>query len=81
MSDAQTAYALALQFGLMEDAEQRAYAGERLARLVSRTGPYSHPAECKAGALQGHAAMPSRYQMTPPWASVLNRGVTSEVHL
>ncbi|TMD59189.1 MAG: alpha-L-rhamnosidase, partial [Chloroflexi bacterium] len=38
LSDAETAYALALQFGLLRDAEQRRHAGERLAALVRESG-------------------------------------------
>ncbi|HEY7801043.1 MAG TPA: alpha-L-rhamnosidase C-terminal domain-containing protein, partial [Dehalococcoidia bacterium] len=38
VSDTQTAYALALRFGLLETAEQRQRAGRRLASLVRRNG-------------------------------------------
>ena len=38
MSDSETAYALALQFGLLQNAEQRQHAGERLAALVRSSG-------------------------------------------
>jgi alpha-L-rhamnosidase len=38
VSDTPTAYALALQFGLLKDAEQRQHAGERLAALVRDNG-------------------------------------------
>jgi alpha-L-rhamnosidase len=38
MSDATTAYALALQFGLLPTDEQRAHAGRRLAALVEESG-------------------------------------------
>lgn len=38
LSDAPTVYALALQFGLLADAEQRRRAGERLATLVRNNG-------------------------------------------
>ncbi len=38
LSDTTTAYALALQFGLLKHAEQRQHAGERLAQLVSESG-------------------------------------------
>ena len=37
-SDSATAYALALQFGLLQDAEQRRHAGARLAALVRSSG-------------------------------------------
>jgi alpha-L-rhamnosidase len=38
VSDSQTAYALALRFGLLRDAEQRSLAGERLVSLVRAAG-------------------------------------------
>ncbi|MFL5658220.1 MAG: family 78 glycoside hydrolase catalytic domain [Ktedonobacteraceae bacterium] len=38
LSDSGTAYALALQFGLLPDADQRRHAGERLAALVRESG-------------------------------------------
>ena len=38
LSDAETAYALALQFGLLKSAEQRHHAGERLVELVRSHG-------------------------------------------
>jgi len=38
LSDSETAYALALQFGLLQDAKQRRRAGERLAALVRNSG-------------------------------------------
>lgn len=38
LSDAQTAYALALEFGLLPTAEQRQHAAERLGALVSANG-------------------------------------------
>jgi alpha-L-rhamnosidase len=38
MSDAETAYALALQFALLPTAEQRDHAGKRLAALVRKSG-------------------------------------------
>jgi len=38
LSDAETAYALALEFGLLSDAEQRRHAGERLVALVRESG-------------------------------------------
>jgi alpha-L-rhamnosidase len=38
LSDSETAYALALQFGLLQDAKQRRHAGERLAALVRNSG-------------------------------------------
>ncbi len=38
LSDSETAYALALQFGLLRNAEQRRHAGERLAALVRESG-------------------------------------------
>ncbi|MGP3914940.1 family 78 glycoside hydrolase catalytic domain [Nonomuraea sp. 10N515B] len=37
-SDSQTAYALALRFGLLDGAERRAHAGERLVELVRANG-------------------------------------------
>ena len=38
LSDAETAYALALQFGLLKHAEQRRHAGQRLVALVRQSG-------------------------------------------
>ncbi len=38
MSDAQTAYALAIEFGLLPTAAQRAHSGQRLAELVRTNG-------------------------------------------
>ncbi len=38
LSDAETAYALALQFGLLKSDEQRRHAGQRLASLVRESG-------------------------------------------
>jgi alpha-L-rhamnosidase len=38
LSDSATAYTLALQFGLLKDAEQRQHAGSRLAALVRESG-------------------------------------------
>jgi alpha-L-rhamnosidase len=38
LSDSSTAYSLALQFGLLRDANQRRHAGERLAELVRDSG-------------------------------------------
>src|SRR6202011_9350 len=38
LSDSETAYALALQFGLLGNAERGQYAGERLAALVRESG-------------------------------------------
>jgi alpha-L-rhamnosidase len=38
LSDSETAYALALQFGLLKNVEQRRHAGERLVTLVRESG-------------------------------------------
>ncbi|MFL5588919.1 MAG: family 78 glycoside hydrolase catalytic domain, partial [Ktedonobacteraceae bacterium] len=38
LSDSETAYALALQFGLLKNAEQRRHAGKRLVALVRQSG-------------------------------------------
>jgi alpha-L-rhamnosidase len=38
LSDSSTAYSLALQFDLLQDAQQRRHAGERLAELVRNSG-------------------------------------------
>jgi alpha-L-rhamnosidase len=38
LSDAETAYALALEFGLLKDDEQRRHAGQRLVALVRQSG-------------------------------------------
>ena len=50
VSDTQAAYALALEFGLLPDPEQRAHAAERLVRPGARRG-----ASCR-GRLSGHPA-------------------------
>ncbi|KJL21359.1 Bacterial alpha-L-rhamnosidase [Microbacterium oxydans] len=60
-SDAQTAYALAIVFGLLDDDMQRAAAGARLAELVREagnriaTGFVGTPLVCDALTITGHA--------------------------
>lgn len=60
-SDAQTAYALAIVFGLLDDDTQRAAAGARLAELVREagnriaTGFVGTPLVCDALTMTGHA--------------------------
>src|SRR6185295_2298662 len=62
LSDAQTGYALALEFGLLPDAAQRQHAAERLAALVRAngyhigTGFVGTPLICDALCHTGNAA-------------------------
>jgi alpha-L-rhamnosidase len=85
VSDAPTAYALALCFGLLEP-DQRAHAGDRLARLVEKaeyhiaTGFVGTPLICDALCDTGHADVAYRLLMErscPSWLYPLTMGATT----
>lgn len=86
MSDAETAYALAIVFELLESAEQRQHAGNRLAQLVKlsgyhiRTGFVGTPLICDALCLTGHRD--TAYQLLlqqecPSWLYPVTMGATT----
>jgi alpha-L-rhamnosidase len=84
--DAQTAYALALAFGLVSEAGQRARAGRRLAELVRAnghrigTGFVGTPLICDALAETGHLDDAYRLLMQqecPSWLYPVTRGATT----
>ncbi len=86
MSDATTAYALALQFALLPDAAQRAYAGKRLATLVRgsgyriSTGFVGTPLVCDALCDAGEYAAAYRLLMQrlcPSWLYPVTMGATT----
>jgi alpha-L-rhamnosidase len=86
MSDAETAYALALAFDLLPTAEQRRTAGKRLAELVMesgyhiRTGFVGTPLVCDALADAGRIAAAYRLLMQtecPSWLYPVTMGATT----
>ena len=86
ISDAETAYALALQFGLLKTAEQRHHAGERLVELVRShgyhisTGFIGTPLVCDAlcGAGEYNAAFHLLMQREcPSWLYPVTMGATT----
>jgi alpha-L-rhamnosidase len=86
MSDATTAYALALEFALLPRAEQRAYAGKRLAALVRgsgyriSTGFVGTPLVCDALCAAGEYAAAYRLLMQrlcPSWLYPVTMGATT----
>jgi alpha-L-rhamnosidase len=86
VSDSQTAYALALQFGLLPEAAQRARAGERLAGLVEKaaykiaTGFLGTPIICDALCDAGEVSTAYRLLLQeecPSWLYPLSRGATT----
>ncbi|MFD9195323.1 family 78 glycoside hydrolase catalytic domain [Streptomyces phaeochromogenes] len=86
MSDAPTAYALALQFALLPGPEQRARAGNRLAELVRAggykiaTGFVGTPLICDALTDTGHADIAYRLLMQtecPSWLYPVTMGATT----
>ncbi len=86
MSDAPTAYALALTFGLLEDPEQRRHAGARLAELVRRsdyrisTGFVGTPLICDALLSAGAEAEVFRLLTEtgcPSWLYPVTQGATT----
>ncbi|WP_261991538.1 alpha-L-rhamnosidase [Streptomyces sp. OR43] len=85
-SDSQTAYALALCFGLFPEEAQRRHAGERLAHLVRRagfriaTGFAGTPLICEALCLAGHAPLAHRMiaeRHCPSWLYPVTMGATT----
>ncbi|WP_372351215.1 family 78 glycoside hydrolase catalytic domain [Streptomyces sp. KL116D] len=85
-SDSQTAYALALRFGLLTDERRRRAAGQRLAHLVRRAGfriatgfagtPLICDALCDAGAPQlAHRMLAERH--CPSWLYPVTMGATT----
>jgi len=86
VSDAETAYALALEFDLLPTAEQRQRAGDRLAELVLesgyhiRTGFVGTPLMCDALCHTGHAEAAYRLllqQDCPSWLYPVTMGATT----
>lgn len=86
MSDAETAYALALVFDLLPTPEQRQHAGERLAELVRdsgyhiRTGFVGTPLICDALCSTGHYRAVYRLLMQrecPSWLYPVTMGATT----
>lgn len=86
MSDAQTAYSLAICFGLLPEAEQRRRAGERLAELVRRegyrigTGFVGTPLICDALCESGHVEEAYRLLLSrecPSWLYPVTMGATT----
>jgi len=86
MSDAPTAYALAVQFALLPGAAQREHAGRRLAELVRsggykiNTGFVGTPLICDALAETGH--LDSAYRLLlqkgqPSWLYPVTQGATT----
>jgi alpha-L-rhamnosidase len=86
ISDAETAYAVALVFDLFETAEQRQHAGNRLAELVSdsgyhiRTGFVGTPIICDALCQTGHHLAAYRLltqRECPSWLYPVTMGATT----
>ena len=86
MGDAETAYALALEFDLLPTPEQRQRAGERLAALVReggfaiRTGFVGTPLICDALCHTGHEQAAYRLllqQECPSWLYPVTMGATT----
>ncbi|WP_435251426.1 family 78 glycoside hydrolase catalytic domain [Streptomyces tendae] len=85
-SDSQTAYALALCFGLLPEERQRRRAGERLAQLVRRagfriaTGFAGTPLICDALTEAGHVRLAHRMlaeRHCPSWLYPVTMGATT----
>ncbi|MEZ4630443.1 MAG: family 78 glycoside hydrolase catalytic domain [Deinococcales bacterium] len=85
MSDAETAYALAIMFDLLE-ADERQHAGDRLAALVResgytiRTGFVGTPLICDALSCTGHHAIAYlllKQQECPSWLYPITMGATT----
>ena len=86
MSDAETAYALALQFGLLEDDYRRRLAGKRLAAIVRQrgyrigTGFVGTPLICDALCSVGEVETAYRLllqQRCPSWLYPVTMGATT----
>jgi alpha-L-rhamnosidase len=86
MSDAVTAYALAIEFALLADPEQRRHAGERLAALVREGGyhiatgfagtPLVCDALCSVGAYDAAFRLLTR-RTCPSWLYPVTMGATT----
>jgi len=85
-SDAQTAYSLAIQFDLIEDAAMRAAAGERLAQLVAeadnRIATGFAGTNLVSDALTRSDAIDTAYNLLleeecPSWLYAVNKGATT----
>ena len=86
LSDAVTAYALALQFGLLPDAAQRQRAGDRLVELLRAggyhiaTGFVGTPLVCDALSDAGHTRQAYRLLLqreSPSWLYPVTMGATT----
>jgi alpha-L-rhamnosidase len=86
LSDAATAYALAIQFGLLPDGEQRRHAGDMLAHLVRASGYHistgfvGTPLICDALCAVGHLDAAYRLLMQrdcPSWLYAVTMGATT----
>jgi alpha-L-rhamnosidase len=86
MSDAQTAYALAIVFDLVRDADQRRHMGDRLAWLVRRnrfrigTGFVGTPIIADALTLTGHSEVAGKLLLQtecPSWLYAVTMGATT----
>lgn len=86
LSDAATAYALALQFALLTDASQRQHAAERLVQLLRAegyriaTGFVGTPLICDALCSEGHDAAAYRLltqRECPSWLYPVTMGATT----
>jgi len=86
VSDAPTAYALALQFGLLRDADQRRHAGARLAALTRESGyrvstgfvgtPLICDALCSVGAYDAAYRLLTQ-RACPSWLYPVTMGATT----
>ncbi len=86
VSDATTAYALALEFGLLSDEHQRRHAGERLATLVRNSGyristgfvgtPLICDALCSVGAYDAAFRLITEREC-PSWLYPVSMGATT----
>ncbi|HZU02455.1 MAG TPA: alpha-L-rhamnosidase C-terminal domain-containing protein, partial [Ktedonobacteraceae bacterium] len=86
VSDTETAYALALQFGLLSDPGQRQHAGQRLAELVRKanyhisTGFLGTPLICDALCDAGHEELAYSLLLQrecPSWLYAVDMGATT----
>ncbi len=86
LSDSATAYALALQFDLIEDPQQRSRAADRLAEIVRAnryriaTGFVGTPLICDALSANGHLDVAYRLLLqteAPSWLYAVTQGATT----
>lgn len=86
LSDSATAYALALQFDLVDDADARTHAADRLAEIVRgngykiSTGFVGTPLICDALSANGHADVAYRLLLqteAPSWLYTVKQGATT----